>query len=79
MKIAKNDPYGVLSVSSQKISPGNKISLRENGGKSRFRELPTDEINKMLEKKIISVAITTATNFGLNSFNGTYNISEVFL
>ena len=47
--------------------------------KSRFRELPTDEINKMLEKKIISVAITTATNFGLNSFNGTYNISEVFL
>ena len=32
----------------------------------------------MLEK-IISVAMTTATNFGLKSFNGTYNISEVFL
>ena len=49
------------------------ISLGQSGGKSRFRELSTDETteNKKKNRKCHTGSDKKATNFGLKLFNGT--------
>ena len=49
----------------------NKISLGQSGGKSRFRELSTDETTEKKNRKCPTGSDKKATNFGLKSFNGT--------
>ena len=62
-----------LSVAELKIfRQETKFLLGQNGGKKNcgFRELSTDEIQKMLENAI-PAATKKATNSGLKLFNGT--------
>ena len=48
------------------------ISLGQSGGKSRFRELSTDETTeKKKNRKCHTGSDKKATNFGLKLFNGT--------
>ena len=47
------------------------ISLGQSGGKSRFRELSTDETTKKKNRKCHTGSDKKATKFGLKLFNGT--------
>ena len=47
------------------------ISLGQSGGKSRFRELSTDETTEKKNRKCHTGSDKKATNFGLKLFNGT--------
>ena len=59
----------------------NKISLEQRGGKSRFRELSTDETKEKKNGKCHTGSDTTVTHFGLKLFNGTpkfpYNLKRL--
>ena len=52
-----------------------KFLSEKMGEKSRFCELSTDEVHKLLEN-VISPATKKATDFGLN-LNGTYFLTNV--
>ena len=55
----------------------NKISLGlESGGKSRLRELSTDETTEKI-RKCQTGSDKKATNFGLKLFNGTPKFSYI--
>ena len=47
------------------------ISLGQSGGKSRFRELSTDETTEKKTRKCHTGSDKKATKFGLKLFNGT--------
>ena len=59
----------------------NKISLGQSGGKSRFRELSTDETKEKKNRKCHTCSDKTVTHFGLKLFNGTpkfpYKFKEI--
>ena len=48
----------------------NKISLGQNGEKSTFRELSTEETTEKKNRKCHTGSDNKATNFGLKLFNG---------
>ena len=58
----------------------NKSYLGQSGGKSRLRELSTDETTEKTENAILA-ATKKATNFGLKLFNSTpkfpYMVKEI--
>ena len=55
----------------------NKISLGQSGGKSRFRELSTDETTER-NRKCHTGSGKKATNFGLKLLNGTLKFPYKF-
>ena len=54
---------------AEKFVAGSEIFPEQNGGKSRFSELSTKEIQELTENAIPATT-TKATNFGMRLFNG---------
>ena len=57
----------------------NKISLRQTGGKSRFRERSTDETTEKNKQKCHTDSDKKATNSGLKLFSGTRKFPYKFI